>query len=51
MTTEVRRGSEARDVDREDLREVAQVLVERGEMEVVTTVFGEVLYIRQSLDE
>ena len=51
MTTEVTLGSEALNADREDLREVAQVLVERGEMEVVTTVFGEVLDIRQSPDE
>jgi len=51
MTTDLTRGSKALDADRDDLQEVAQVLVERGEMEVVTTVFGEVLYIRQSLDE
>jgi hypothetical protein len=51
MTTELTRGSEALDANRDDLREVAQVLVERGEMEVVTTASGEILYIRQSIDE
>ena len=51
MTTELTRGSEARDADREDLRAVAQALVTRGEMEVVTTASGAVLHILQSLDE
>jgi len=43
--------SEPLDTDRKDLRDVVKVLVNRGELEVVTTSSGEVLYILQSLDE
>jgi hypothetical protein len=42
--------SEPLDTDRKDLRDAVKVLVNRGEMEVVTTSSGEVLYILQSLD-
>ena len=51
MSTGVTRWSEALDVDREDLREAVDVLVNRGEMEVVATASGEILFILQSLEE
>ncbi len=35
----------------ESPRDVADVLVARGEMEVVTTSSGEVLYILQTIDD
>ncbi len=50
MSAEIILASEAQDSDRVDLPELMQILVERGEMEVVTTALGEVLYIRQSVD-
>jgi hypothetical protein len=51
MSTGVALGSEPLETDREDRRDVMEALVQRGEMEVVTTASGEVLYILQSLDE
>jgi hypothetical protein len=51
MSTVVPLGSERLETDREDLPDVVEVLVQRGEMEVVTTASGEILYILQSVDE
>ena len=39
------------DADGDNPRDVATVLVDRGEMEVVTTSSGEVLYILQSIED
>lgn len=51
MSTVVPLGSEPLEADREDLREAVEVLVNRGEMEVVTAASGEILYILQAVDE
>jgi hypothetical protein len=51
MSTEVIVGSDAAEADREDPRKAMQALVQRGEMEVVTTPSGEILYIRQAVDD
>jgi hypothetical protein len=51
MSTGLALGSEPLDTDREDLRDMVEVLVNRGEMEVLTTSSGEVLYILQSIDD
>jgi hypothetical protein len=51
MSTVVAPGSEPLKTDREDRRDVVEALVNRGEMEVVTTASGEILYILQSVDE
>jgi len=51
MCTVLALGSEPLETDREDLPDVVEVLVNRGEMEVLTTSSGEVLYILQSIDE
>ena len=51
MITGVALGSEPLESDWEDRRDVVDALVNRGEMEVVTTSSGEVLYILQFLDE
>jgi len=51
MSTMVPLGSEPLETDWEDRRDVMEVLVQRSEMEVVTTASGEILYILQSVDE
>jgi hypothetical protein len=51
MSVELAPHNETPDVDRKPPPEMLQRLVKRGEMEVVTTASGEVLYILQSLDE
>jgi hypothetical protein len=51
MSTEVMVGSETPKADREDPLKAIEALVQRGEMEVVTTPSGEILYIRQAVDD
>jgi hypothetical protein len=51
MSVELASRNESLDINQENLREVAEVLVQRGEMEVVTTASGEILYVLQSSDE
>jgi hypothetical protein len=51
MITGVAVGSEPPETEQEDLRDTVEILVNRGEIEVVTTPSGEILYIRQSLDD
>jgi RNA 3'-terminal phosphate cyclase len=51
MTNGLELGSEQLETDPEDRRDVVEGLVQRGEIEVVTTASGEILYILQSLDE
>ena len=51
MTNGVELGSERLETDREGRRELVEDLTQRGELEVVTTASGEILYILQSLDE
>lgn len=51
MSLELASRNDSQDLDRDKLRDTLEVLVSRGEMEVVTTASGEVLYILQALDE
>ena len=51
MNVESASRNESLDLTRETLREVAEAMVTRGEMEIVTTASGETLYVLQSLDE
>jgi hypothetical protein len=51
MSTGIIVGSEAAETDREDSWKAIEVLIQRGEMEVVTTPLGEILYIPQIVDD
>jgi hypothetical protein len=51
MSTERASGTELLEPEREEHHDSADVLVEQGAMEVVTTASGAVLYILQSLEE
>jgi hypothetical protein len=51
MSVEFASRDESLEINRETPREVAEDLVTRGEMEVVTTAAGETLYVLQSIDE
>ena len=51
MSTERALGTELLEPERDEHHDSAEVLVEQGAMEVVTTASGAVLYILQSLDE
>ena len=51
MNTGVALGSEPLETDPEYRRDVVEAVVNRGEMKVVTTASGEILYILQSVDE
>jgi hypothetical protein len=51
MGTGVIVGSAAPEVDRNVSRETLEALLDRGEMEIVTTPSGEILYIRQSVED
>jgi hypothetical protein len=50
MSVELEACNEPQEMGQETPPDVLQRLVKRGEMEVVTTASGEVLYILQSLD-
>jgi len=51
MNVELTPHDEPQMIDREAPPDVLERLVKRGEMEVVTTASGAVLYILQSLEE
>jgi hypothetical protein len=51
MSLELAARTDSQEIDRETPLEVLERLLHRGEMEVVTTSSGEVLYILQSRDE
>jgi hypothetical protein len=51
MSVELAPHDEPWKVDREAPTDVLECLVKRGEMEVVTTASGTILYIPQRLDE
>jgi len=51
MSLELVARTDSQEIARENPLEVLERLLHRGEMEVVTTSSGELLYILQSLDE
>jgi len=51
MSIELAPHDEPQKMDREALPDVLERLVKRGDMEVVTTASGTILYIPQRLDE
>ena len=51
MSLELAARTDSQEINRENPLDVLERLLNRGEMEVVTTSSGELLYILQSLDE
>jgi hypothetical protein len=51
MSLEVASWKDSQLFDGDNLQDRLELLVNRGEMEVVTTTSGEILYILQSIDE
>ena len=51
MSTPAVQGSGPLETNRQDPPETVEALLNRGEMEMVITRSGEILYIRQALDD
>ncbi len=51
MNPELVARDDSKEIDQEKQPEVLERLLKRGELEMVTTSSGEVLYILQSVDE